>query len=579
MKGLRIAIAQIETIVGDIQGNADKIISWVHRAREADADLVCFPELAVTGYPPEDLLLMPHFIQKNLEALERISRSCQGICALVGFVDREDDIFNAAALLCDGQQVATYRKQFLPTYGVFDEDRYFQPGGEALVANIRGVRVGVSICEDLWYPVGPARTEALHGSAEVLVNISSSPFHVGKLAFRERMLGTRASDNGVFLAYANAVGAQDELVFDGQSLILSPQGEVMARGKAFEEELIIGELQVTSLLRSRLADPRRRKEKIFEVGHALPLRTVALEQGADRARRPRGSATLADPLSLEEEILRALRLGTRCYVRNNGFREVVVGLSGGIDSALTAAIAAQALGPEAVVGVAMPSAFTSRRSMEDARSVARSLGIRVLEIPIQNVQNAYLAILAEAFCDRAPDVAEENLQARIRGNVLMALSNKFGWLVLTTGNKSETSTGYCTLYGDMAGGFGVIKDVPKTWVYRLARHINREAGRDVIPASVIERPPTAELREGQLDTDSLPPYEVLDPILQAYVEDEMGPDEIARMGSDRRTVVDVIRMVDRSEYKRRQSPPGIKITTRAFGKDRRLPITNKYRVE
>jgi NAD+ synthase (glutamine-hydrolysing) len=578
MKSIRIALAQMETVVGDISGNLRKILSWVHRARELRADLVCFPELALTGYPPEDLLLMPHFIEKNLQALEELAEATRDIYAVVGFVERQDDIFNSAAVLGEGRLLATYRKHFLPTYGVFDEDRYFQAGRQALVLELEGVRVGLTICEDLWYPAGPGRIEALQGGAQVLLNLSSSPYHMGKGRAREQMLATRAADNGVFLAYLNRVGGQDELVFDGQSLLMSPHGEVLARAECFEEEMLCFDLEVTPVLRTRLADPRRRKEKLFEEGHAQGLEVRKLKGLPLRERLPQ-AFTLHEPLGLEEEVLRALVTGTRCYVRNNGFKKVVVGLSGGVDSALTAAIAVQALGPEAVVGVLMPSQYTSQRSLEDARAVGRNLGIELLEIPIREIHESYLGMLAAHFTGLQPDVTEENLQARIRGNLLMALSNKFGWLVLTTGNKSETSTGYCTLYGDMAGGFGIIKDVPKTLVYRLAGFINKREGQDLIPRSVLERPPTAELREGQLDTDTLPPYEVLDPILQAYVEEEMGPEEIQRRGFDRQTVLRVIRMVDQSEYKRRQSPPGIKITPRAFGKDRRLPITNRYRVE
>lgn len=578
MKGMRIALSQIETVVGDLAGNIQRILSWIERAKGLGVDLVCFPELAVTGYPPEDLLLMPHFIKKNLEALEEIARGTCGIYALVGFVDMEDDIFNAAAVVGDGRWLATYRKHFLPTYGVFDEDRYFQAGSRALVLDIGGVMVGLTICEDLWYPAGPGRIEALQGGAELLVNLSSSPYHMGKGKTREQMLATRASDNCVFLAYVNRVGGQDELVFDGQSLILSPQGEVLARAGAFEEELLVYDVDVSPILRARLADPRRRKEKIFEEGRGQALEVRELAPLPERPRPP-VTPTASKPLAIEEEVLKALIMGTRCYVRNNGFREVVVGLSGGIDSALTATIAVQALGPQAVIAVAMPSRYTSSQSLEDARALSQNLGIRLLEIPIGEIHRTYLEALASHFQGLEPDVTEENLQARIRGNLLMALSNKFGWLVLTTGNKSETSTGYCTLYGDMAGGFGVIKDVPKTLVYRLARHINERAGQELIPRSIMERPPTAELREGQLDTDTLPPYEILDPILQAYVEEEMGPEEMERSGLDRQTVLRVIRMVDKNEYKRRQSPPGIKITPRAFGKDRRLPITNRYRVE
>jgi NAD+ synthase (glutamine-hydrolysing) len=579
MAGLRVAIAQMDTIVGDLWGNAEKMVSWIEEARAKAVDLICFPELALTGYPPEDLLLKPDFIERNLEALERIAGAARGITAVVGFVDREDDIYNAACVLHQGRRAATYRKHFLPTYGVFDEDRYFQPGRQGLVLTLGEVRVGISICEDLWYPIGPIRAEALHGNAEVLVNLSSSPYAMGKRTFKEQMFATRATDNAVFVVDVNRVGGQDELVFDGQSLVLSPEGQVMARGKAFQEELLVCDLEVSPLLRARLADPRRRKDKLFDSSQSMEVRSVHLQERAGVHDRPPLMPQIAQPLSLEEEVLEALKLGTRSYVRNNGFREVVIGLSGGVDSSLTAAIAVQSLGAEAVIGVSMPSAVTSARSREDASQLARSLGIRFLEVPIQAAYEACLGTLLDAFRGRAPDVTEENLQSRIRGNLLMALSNKFHWLVLTTGNKSEVSVGYCTLYGDTAGGFAVLKDVPKTLVYRLARHVNEACGRALIPESILTRPPTAELREGQLDTDSLPPYETLDPILQAYVEEEMGIEEIVRSGFDRETVTEVIRKVDRNEYKRRQSPPGVKITARAFGKERRLPITNKYKVE
>lgn len=578
MGAIKIAVAQINVRVGDIKGNVSKITRSIERAGEAGADLVCFPELAVTGYPPEDLLFKAEFIQENIEAVEHLAPATKGITALVGFAERDDDIFNSAALLSDGHLHGTYRKHFLPTYGVFDEDRYFAPGTEALVFELHGVRVGVTICEDLWYAVGPGRAEALGGNAQILVNLSSSPFQVGKREFKERMFATRAADMHVFLVVANLVGGQDELVFDGQSVVFGPRGEVMARARAFEEDMLICTVNVDALLRARLADPRRRKEKILHMEEKMPVREIALHMERAESLYPSGAEKppICTPPEGEEEVLEALILGTRDYVRKNGFGRVVIGLSGGIDSSLTAAIAVMALGKHAVVGVSMPSRFTSQESRRGARDVAQRLQIEFMEIPIEEIHHTYLRSLAEVFKGLPPDVTEENIQARIRGDILMALSNKFGWLVLTTGNKSETSVGYCTLYGDTAGGYAVLKDVPKTMVYRLARYINKRQGREVIPEYIIKRPPTAELREGQLDIQSLPPYEVLDPIIEAYVERELSAEEIASGGFDIQVVRSVIEMIDRNEYKRRQSPPGIKITPREFGKERRFPITNAF---
>ncbi len=569
---MRIALAQINTTVGDLTGNRDKILAWMERAREVKADVVVFPEMAVTGYPPEDLLLKPDFVEAAMRTLHEIAPATRGLTAVVGSAYAEDDLYNAAAVLHDGHLAGIYYKQYLPNYGVFDENRYFQAGRQQLVFDRSGAILGVSICEDIWYPDGPPQAQATRAGAEVLINISASPYHIGKGQARERMLSTRAADNIAFVAYCNLVGGQDELVFDGHSLICGPEGEVVARGRQFAEDLVVADLDLRRVFRQRLADPRRRKAP----RPADEFQRIQLSPLAPPPEREPVSPSLEPPLEPLEEIYQALVLGTRDYVQKNRFRRVVLGLSGGIDSSLTAAIAADALGPENVTGVAMPTRYSSPHSLEDAEQVARNLGVHFLMIPIDGLFQAFLDALAPVFQGLEPDVTEENLQPRIRGTILMALSNKFGWLVLTTGNKSEVSVGYSTLYGDTAGGFAVIKDVPKTLVYQLARHRNDRAGWEVIPRRVLEKPPSAELRPNQRDTDSLPPYEVLDPILHACVEERRGIADIVRSGFDEETVRRVAQMVDRSEYKRRQSPPGVKITPRAFGKDWRLPITNRY---
>jgi len=569
---LRLAMAQINVVVGDVDGNAQKILHWIEKARSASADIVTFPELALTGYPPEDLLLKPQFIDANLRALERLSSSTKGITAIIGFVDRQDDIFNAAAVVQDGKVVAVYHKMYLPNYGVFDEFRYFQSGKEAPVLKLHDTAVGISICEDIWYPDGPAFHQALSGGAEVIINISSSPYHAGKRRWRERMLATRAGDNTVIVAYNNLVGGQDELVFDGDSMIFDQNGELIARGKQFDEELLVSDLDIASVFRQRLHDPRRRQNKPSSAPSAEPIGIA----DSVRRRDPMAVTSQPEPLADDAEIYKALVVGTRDYVLKNGFKKVVLGLSGGIDSALTACIAVDALGRENGIGVMMPSPFSSRGSVEDSEELGKNLGIQLMSIPIDDVFTAYKGALSEAFRDVKPNVTEENLQARIRGNYLMALSNKFNWIVLSTGNKSEISTGYCTLYGDMAGGFAVLKDVMKTTVYTIAEYVNRAAGSDRIPRAIIEKPPSAELRDNQLDTDSLPPYEILDPILKAYVEEDRSLDDMLEMGFDEKLVRRVIRMVDTNEYKRRQAAPGVKITPRAFGRDRRMPITNRF---
>ena len=576
MRRLRVGMAQINTTVGDFAGNTEKILKAVAEAKACHVDLLAFPELAICGYPPEDLLLKPQFIDKNLQALEKVIESCSGLTVVVGFVDAKEDIYNAAAVIYDGKLVGTYHKIYLPNYGVFDENRYFQAGRGCPVYVINGVGVGVNICEDIWYEAGPSTVQAYSG-AEVIVNISSSPYHFGKRSSRERMLATRASDNVAIIAYNNLVGGQDELVFDGNSMILDEKGRIVARGKQFEEDLILADLDVEAVFRTRLHDPRWRKESLLlEEQRGRSTRIVVSETPCTTSKPPL-SPRQFQVRDLPGEVYDALVLGTRDYILKNGFEKVVIGLSGGIDSSLVAAIAVDALGPSNVTGVTMPSRYSSPGSASDSQLLAQNLGIKFLTIPIEKAFQAYLDTLAPSFAGTEPNVAEENLQARTRGNLLMALSNKFGWLVLTTGNKSEMATGYATLYGDMAGGLAVIKDVPKTLVYQLCKYRNSLAGREIIPSAVIEKVPSAELRPSQKDTDSLPSYDLLDPILTAYVEEDRSVEQIIATGFDEAVVKWVARLVDTSEYKRRQAPPAIKITPRAFGRDRRLPITNRFK--
>ncbi len=569
---LRVALCQCNLPVGDLDGNVNRIRVLIGRAVEQGADLTLFPELSVTGYPPEDLLLNPRFADAAAAGVRELARTVTDTVVIVGLPALREDLHNAAAVLADHAIVATYRKHFLPNYAVFDEQRYFASGDDALVIDLAGVRVGVTICEDLWYPGGPGQWAAIDGGAELIVNLSGSPYHRGKGLERERMLAQRAADYCCFIAFCNAVGGQDELVFDGHSLVIDPTGEVVARGAQFEEDLLVVDVDMVGASRRRLHDPRWRQS--LDARHGR-VRSVSVS----RASRPRltlaprsASVSLLEP---DAEVYRALTLGTADYFRKNGFQHAVLGLSGGIDSALALTVAADALGADAVTAVSMPSRYTADMNREDASTLAATLGVELMELPIGDLATAYDGALAGPFAGTEPNVAEENLQARIRGNLLMALSNKFGWLVLTTGNKSEMSVGYATLYGDMAGGFAILKDVLKTWVYRLARWRNRDT--EVIPIRIIDKPPTAELREHQLDTDSLPPYDTLDAILEAYVEDDRSPEDIEQLGVDSALVGRVVTMVDRAEYKRRQAPPGVRISTRAFGRDRRLPITNRYR--
>jgi NAD+ synthase (glutamine-hydrolysing) len=568
---MRVALAQINTTVGDIWGNVEKAAGALDQALESGAELVAFPELTTTGYPPEDLLMRPSFIDDNLRALEDLAgRVPERVVAAVGFVDLAGDLYNSCALVSGGEVLHRYHKRYLPNYGVFDENRYFRESSGVPLLKLGGSLVGVSVCEDIWYPGGPAREQALSG-AGVLLNVSASPYHRQKGTFRERMLGVRASDYGCYVLFCNLVGGQDELVFDGHSVVFDPEGRLISRARQFEEDLLLVELHPEEALMQRLHDPRPRKERPERVPEVVEVPGYEAKSGG-ASFEPRVEPALSE----EGEVLEALVLGLRDYFRKNGFSRAILGLSGGIDSSLGAAVAARALGPENVTGVLMPSRYTSEASNTDAAALAKNLGIDTKVIPIGPAFDAYGEMLADVFKGLPEDVTEENLQARIRGNILMALSNKFGWIVLSTGNKSEASVGYSTLYGDAAGGFSVISDVPKTLVYRVARHLNEVEEREVIPESVLTKEPSAELRPGQRDVDSLPPYEVLDPILEAYVEDDKGVAEIVASGYDEEDVRRVVKLVDRAEYKRRQAPIGIKVTSRAFGRDRRMPITNRY---
>ena len=577
MNTIRVALAQINPTVGDLEGNASQILDYIGRAKAIGADLIAFPELALTGYPPEDLLLKSHFVRENRRVLDRIIDAATDLIAVVGFVDTDgSDIYNAAAIIVNGKLVESYHKTFLPNYGVFDEERYFQSGTRCPVFVFGDARVGVNICEDIWYPGGPTKLQALGGDAQLIVNISSSPYHAGKRIDRERMLCTRAEDNAVALVYCNLFGGQDELVFDGNSLIIDEGGHVIERGRAFEEDLLVADLNIERVFSERLHDPRRRREKL-RISDDDSLYIVSLPDVLRPTSDRSPLAKRADE-GLEEtaETYLALLTGTRDYVHKNGFDKIYLGLSGGVDSALTAVIAADAIGAENVNTVFMPTKFSSSESERDARQLAENLGVHYQVIEIEESFEEYLRMLAPAFDGLPPDTTEENLQARIRGNILMALSNKFHGLVLSTGNKSEMSVGYSTLYGDMVGGFALLKDVPKMLVYELARYVNRRGSGAVIPEYTLTRAPSAELRPNQTDQDTLPPYDVLDAILEAYIEKDMSADAIAGLGFPIETVRWVVDRVDAAEYKRRQSPPGIKITPRAFGRDRRMPITNKY---
>jgi NAD+ synthase (glutamine-hydrolysing) len=569
---MRVALAQINPTVGDIAGNEAKVREQLARAREAGAQLALFPELAVTGYPPEDLLLKEHFLADARAAVERIAAGAQGIVAVVGFPERADDAYNAAAVLADGGVRAIYRKVNLPNYGVFDELRYFQRGPGGAIADVDGVKVGLTVCEDIWVPGPPMTDEALAG-ARLVLNISASPYQAGKGRQREQMIAQRARDNLAAVAFCALVGGQDELVFDGHSFVVDHEGNVIARAAQFAEELLVCDVDVEAAGAARLRDTRARPAAREVASDVADLGSFTTDGGSDPAA-PGGP--VAELLDADGEVYAALVLGTRDYVGKSGFEHVVIGLSGGIDSTLVALIAVDALGPGCVTCVTMPSPYSSQGTLDDARALAKNLGVELLELPIADAMAGYEEMLRDVFSGREPDITEENLQARIRGNLLMALSNKFGWLVLTTGNKSEMSVGYSTLYGDSAGGFAVIKDCPKTLVYRLVAERSRRDERPLVPETIVTRAPSAELRPDQRDEDSLPPYDVLDAILEGYVEQDLGREQLIARGLPEADVDRVIRLVDLSEYKRRQNPPGIKVTSKAFGRDRRMPIVNRY---
>jgi len=571
MKKIRVALAQINPVVGDFEYNYNKILEFIEKAKKSEADIVAFPELALTGYPPEDLILKPSFIEKNLHYLEKLKENIDNIIAVVGFIGKQEDVFNAAAVIYNKEIVGIYHKQFLPNYGVFDENRYFQKGDELLLLSIDNYKVGVSICEDIWYPENPVNDYAILGT-EVVININASPYSQGKVKRREEMLKVRSRDNLISIAYVNMVGGQDELVFDGNSLILDAQGEILAKAESFEEELLLADIDLDEIFRLQLKD--NRLKNLRHIKKPINVKEVILDYKIKNKNNQISQKIALDKKEIEDTY-KALVVGLRDYINKNGFKKVVIGLSGGIDSSLTACIAVDALGKENVKGILMPSQYNSKESIEDALELAKNLDIETFTIPIKNIFDKYLEEFQEIFKGLKPDTTEENLQARIRGNILMALSNKFGWIVIATGNKSEMSVGYSTLYGDMVGGFAVLKDVLKTKVYELSYYRNYIS--KVIPDRVLTKPPSAELRPNQTDETELLPYPILDQIIQFYVEQDLTVEEIVKLGFEEKDVKKIINLIDKNEYKRRQAPIGIKITERAFGKDRRMPITNRFK--
>jgi len=564
-------LAQINPVVGDFEYNYNKIVEFIEKAKKSEADIVAFPELALTGYPPEDLILKPSFIEKNLYYLEKLKENVDNIIAVVGFIDKQEDVFNAAAVIYNKEIVGVYHKQFLPNYGVFDENRYFQKGDGLLLLSIDNYKVGVSICEDIWYPENPVNDYAILGT-EVVININASPYSQGKVKKREEMLKVRSRDNLISVAYVNMVGGQDELVFDGNSLILDAQGEILAKAESFEEELLLADIDLDEIFRLQLKD--NRLKNLRHIKKPINAKEVRLDYKIKNKNNQISQKIALDKKEIEDTY-KALVVGLRDYINKNGFKKVVIGLSGGIDSSLTACIAVDALGKENVKGILMPSQYTSKESIEDALELAKNLDIETFTVPIKNIFDKYLEEFQEIFKGLKPDTTEENLQARIRGNILMALSNKFGWIVIATGNKSEMSVGYSTLYGDMVGGFAVLKDVLKTKVYELSYY--RNSISKVIPDRVLTKPPSAELRPNQTDETELLPYPILDQIIQFYVEQDLTVEEIVKLGFKEKDVKKIINLIDKNEYKRRQAPIGIKITERAFGKDRRMPITNRFK--
>ena len=564
---LRVALSQMNAVVGDFKYNVERIENYIMEATKFKADLVVFPELVLTGYPPEDLLLKNDFIEANNKALKHISLRVKKMVVVIGYVEKvKMNLYNSAAIIYEGRVIGNYRKMILPNYGVFDEKRYFKEGHESVCFSVNGIAVGLTICEDIWDVNGPGKKICTEGQADILVNISASPYFKGRGKTREDMVRERARKYKAHLVYVNLVGGQDELVFDGHSLVVKPDGAIITKGNSFKEEMIYADLKVK---------PKSKKQKLNKIS-GIPIKKYDTSNSPSVSNKPAILSRKINKLGGVEEIFKALVLGTQDYIKKNRFSKAVIGLSGGIDSALTAVIAASAIGPENVVGVSMPSKYSSRGSIDDSEALAKNLGIRVISLPIKDVMQVYEKSLSKIFKDLPSDSAEENLQARIRGNYMMALSNKMGWLVLTTGNKSEFSVGYCTLYGDMAGGFAVIKDVPKQWVYQLSKWVNKNENYALIPEVILRKDPSAELRPNQKDTDSLPPYSLLDKVLARYIEEDQGIDELKGIGLPMKEVKKIVKLVDASEYKRRQGPPGIKITPKAFGRDRRLPITNGY---